>query len=335
VNYFDTAYMYHRGESEIFAGEALKRYPRDSFNLATKLPVGRVAAEADTDGIFYEQLKKTQAGNFDFYLMHGLNGSSVEPLQKFKIYENMLKKKAAGEIRHLGFSFHGDHPGLVRLLDTFDGWEFVQIQINYLDYGMHDTKEIYDTLCERGIPIIVMEPVRGGVLANPPESVRALMQAEGGSGDINPAGWALRWCLGMKNFAVILSGMTSMQQVKENLDTFSNAPDALTASQAAMLDKCREVWLSEKAVPCTGCRYCMDCPSGVEIPRTFAVYNEYKMFKNRFRANDRYNRGLVEKGQGADKCVNCGACVKQCPQGIAIPEELAKVHEELVALAAG
>jgi len=330
VNYFDTAFGYHNGESELFVGEALKKYPRDKISIATKLPMSQIHEEVQVEEIFNKQLEKTQMEYFDFYMLHGMNGMHLPKMKNFDVYSKMKAKKDAGIIKQLGFSFHGDYATLCELVDNYE-WDFVQIQINYLDYIMIDSKELYDKLCEKNIPVIVMEPVRGGFLANPPEEVAAKMSSfEGGA--VSPAAWAMRWCIHMENMPVILSGMTTMEQVKDNINTFSVA-DKLTTAQIALLEECRDIVMQAKSVPCTGCRYCMDCPSGVDIPKIFSIYNEYQLFKNAFRANNNYNVILSASGHGSEQCIFCGICVPLCPQGIDIPAELAAAHEVLSPLA--
>jgi predicted aldo/keto reductase-like oxidoreductase len=325
VNYFDTAYNYINGTSEIFTGDALRRYPRDSYYFATKLPVSRIIEEAQVDEIFTEQLKKTGLEYFDFYMLHGMNGMRIKPMRELGIYDKLIAKKEAGLIRRLGFSFHGDYEALCELVDNFK-WDFVQIQINYLDYIMTDAKALYDKLTEKGIPVVVMEPVRGGYLANPPDSVKDEMKAFEG-GKVTPAGWAMRWCISMENMPVILSGMNAMEQVDENLDTFSRDDAILTDAQRDFLGRCADMIMNAKAIPCTGCAYCMDCPSGVNIPLVFAKYNQYKLFHNSFRMfNDRQE--LIAKGAWADACVKCGVCVPLCPQGIDIPARLEEIEKE-------
>lgn len=329
VNYFDTAYGYHKGESELFLGEALKKYPRDKVYVATKLPIPHVKNPEHTVEILEEQLKKTQLDYIDNYMLHGINGSQISKMKELGIYETLTEKKRQGVIRRLGFSYHGDYDSLCELVDNYE-WDFVQIQINYLDFIMLDAQALYDKLCEKEIPIIVMEPVRGGFLANPPDDVKKVMSSFE-EGKINPAGWALRWCAGMANMPVILSGMSTMEQVTENLETFSTA-EPLTDEQNKMLAKCRDIIMNTKSIPCTGCRYCMDCPFGVDIPKAFSIYNEYELFKNAFRANNNY-RMLRESGHSAELCEACGVCVPQCPQNIQIPDEMPKIHETLLALA--
>ncbi len=325
VNYFDTAYGYHGGESERFIGEALAKYPRDSYYLATKLPLNQVKKPEDTDAIFAEQLAKTGKSYFDFYMLHGINGSRIEPMRRLGIYENLIEKKKSGKIGRIGFSFHGDYEALCELVDNY-AWDFVQIQINYVDYAMTGADKLYEKLCEKNIPVVVMEPVRGGYLANPPTGVTEAVQAFEG-GVVTPAGWALRWCIDKDNMPVILSGMSTMEQVKENIETFSTA-SKMTPGQTAFVNTLAGIIIGAKAIPCTGCGYCMDCPSGVDIPRVFATYNEYNLFHNRFRANGNYS-ALSARNAAADACVNCGVCVPLCPQGIKIPELMPGVHDLL------
>jgi predicted aldo/keto reductase-like oxidoreductase len=201
-------------------------------------------------------------------------------------------------------------------------WDFAQIQINYLDYDIINAKALYDTLAKANVPCVCMEPVRGGFLSDPPEEVRTLMAGFEGGG-VTPAGWGFRWCIDKGNMAVILSGMSTMEQVEENIETFSREY-TITPAQKEMLAKAADIINGIKAVPCTACRYCMECPSGVEIPEIFRIYNHLKLFKNAFRANEDY-QALVKAGNGADQCTRCGACSPKCPQEIHIPDSLEEV----------
>ena len=325
VNYFDSAYVYHGGESEQFLGDMLKPYPRDSYYLATKLPVFIVDAEEKVAVLFKEQLARLQTSYVDLYMLHGLSGARLAHIQKLKIPEKLVQMKKDGLIRNMGFSFHGD-PDSFRTLIDMGIWDFAQIQINYLDDEMINAKALYDTLVAANIPAVCMEPVRGGYLANPPDDVRAMMAGfEGGA--VTPAGWSLRWCIGKDNMPVILSGMSTMEQVEENLATFTQ-DSKLTPAQEKMLASAAESITAIRAIPCTACRYCMECPSGVNIPEIFQVYNRFKLFKNAFRANEDY-RAVKNAGNGPEKCTACGACSPQCPQEIDIPAEL-EVAKELL-----
>lgn len=323
VNYFDTAYGYHDYESENFTGEALKRYPRDSYYLTTKLPIWLVETEEDVDRLFDEQRAKCGVDFFDFYLIHALDHDRWERAKRLGVYERLLKKKEQGLIGQLGFSYHGDIETFRDCVDSC-AWDLVQIQINYVDYTMNDAKAYHDKLCEKNIPCVVMEPVRGGFLANLPASAQSELRRVNNDPD---AKWALRWCLDMPNMLIILSGMSTLEQVRQNLELFSgHAP--MAAEEYVALARSREALLNIKTVPCTACGYCMDCPFGVDIPGVFAIYNEYKLFGNPFRAKEDYRR-MGEIGHPADACTRCGACMPMCPQGIEIPDRLAEIHREI------
>lgn len=330
VNYFDTAYGYHSRESQDFIGEALAAYPRDSFYIATKFPIW-ICEDKDftsVEDVFTQQIKNCHMDYIDFYLIHAMDGERYDIMVKNKVYEFLAEQKKKGKIKFLGFSFHGDYDTFVKLLDNFE-WDFVQIQINYVDYKMIESEKLYKQLCDRNIPTVVMEPVRGGFLATPPQPV--LEELAKSDMDISPAAWALRWCMDKSNMKVILSGMSSMEQVEDNINTFSNMPEKLSPQEAAMLDTCRDIILNLKTVPCTACGYCMECPFGVNIPGVFRQYNFYKMFANEVRARADYSH-FIKENHDASQCTKCGACSPMCPQNIKIPETLEEVHSTLSAL---
>ena len=324
VNYYDTAYGYHNRESQLFIGEALKKYPRDSFYLATKLPVWLCGGTQE--GVkekFLEQLEACQVDFFDFYLVHSMDQARYDDFLKSNAYAYLAEQKKAGKIGLLGFSYHGDYDTFVTLLDNYE-WDFVQIQINYIDDVMTKAGLLYEQLCKRGIPCVVMEPIRGGALANPPQVAVDEMNKLGT--ELSPAAWALRWCADKDNMKIILSGMNTMEQVEDNLRTFSEYPTKLDDNERAMLDRARDLIMAVKTVPCTGCGYCMDCPFGVDIPEVFAIFNQYKLFKNNFRTKVNYTN-LANNSHDVSLCARCGACSPLCPQSIDIPERLAEVHE--------
>ncbi|MCL2421149.1 MAG: aldo/keto reductase, partial [Defluviitaleaceae bacterium] len=326
VNYFDTAYPYHNGESQVFLGETLKKYPRESFHYATKLPTWLVDSRQTMADIFNEQFANCRVDYFDFYMVHALGEDRYGLMEQHGIYDFLLEQKKAGRIKFLGFSYHGNVETFKKLFDNYK-WDFAMIQYNYVDDIMLETGKFYDIMAEHDVPCMVMEPVRGSFLAQPPQA--ALSEMEHFEGDkYTPAAWALRWCRDKSNAAVTISGMSNMAQVEENIRTFAQSPEKLTADEAAMLDRARDIMLSIKTIPCTYCRYCMDCPTGVDIPRIFEVYNQYKLFPNEFRAGIGYGP-LVRDGKGFDRCVKCGVCSPQCPQKIDIPASLALAHEEL------
>ncbi|MGI5893241.1 MAG: aldo/keto reductase [Candidatus Merdivicinus sp.] len=321
INYFDTAYGYHGGESETFVGHALKKYPRESFFLASKMPIWCAEKPEDVEKIFFEQLKKCQTEYFDFYLFHSQNAANFEKCQKFGVYEFLSKMKAEGKIRHLGFSFH-DKPDVLRhICDTYT-WDFAQIQLNYLDWEMQDAKQQYEILNEHGIPVIVMEPVRGGALANLCEESNEIF-AEARPGK-SVASWAIRYAATLPNVMTVLSGMSNMEQIQDNIATMTDF-EPLTEADYATIEKAVAVFREKKTVPCTGCRYCMDCPFGVEIPKMFKMYNDYAIHKDEHRYWKSYHE--QPESEWADKCQACGACMEQCPQHIQIPDKMAMIKE--------
>jgi predicted aldo/keto reductase-like oxidoreductase len=277
INYFDTAWIYHEGNSESFAGEALSRYDRSTFNLATKMPLMFVKAEADVERIFQEQLKKCKTGYFDYYLLHNINTEHLKIAETFKIYEKLKEKQKQGQIRRLGFSFH-DRPELLRdVVQRYD-WDFAQIQLNYLDWEQQNAKEQYKILEKKGIPVNVMEPVRGGALAALcPEAVLIFKNA---NPNASVASWAIRYAASLSGVQVVLSGMTTLDQVKDNVATMEHFKP-LTTEEYQVIDKALLAFKSAGTIPCTGCRYCMDCPQGVDIPKALAIYNNYLSGKSR------------------------------------------------------
>lgn len=320
VNYFDTAYPYHEGKSELFVGEVMKKYPRESFHLASKLPVWLVEKPEDTEKYLNEQLQKCQVEYFDFYLCHALNRERLEIIRKNGIHEQLLKSKKEGKIRNLGFSFHGDFDTFEELLNEFK-WDFVQIQLNYYDWKLQDAKRAYEMITSRGLQVVVMEPVRGGALHTLcKEAVDIFKKADPNA---SVASWAVRYAASLPKVMTVLSGMTTMEQVKDNVATMVDFKP-LTDGDRETIAQAVEAYSKSKTVPCTGCRYCMDCPSGVDIPLVFKVYNEYATTENKAKFLEQYDAMSDEKQ--AHNCVYCKACVSLCPQSIEIPEKLAGVE---------
>jgi len=326
VNYFDTAYMYHNGLSEKCAGDLLTKYPRDSYYLADKMPPWYAKNEGDLEKIFQEQLKRCKADYFDFYLIHSQDASNWAHTKRLHVYEFLKKKKDAGFIRRLGFSFH-DSPEVLKEIAVAYPWDFAQIQLNYLDWDLYRSREQYEILTKAGIPVIVMEPLRGGSLASlNPRATDILKKANPGSGN---ASWAFRYAASLPNVLTVLSGMSLPEHLEDNLKTFSPFKP-LTDPERKELAKALEAYRKQLAIPCTGCRYCMPCPAGVEIPRIFGHYNQYKVNGNRWLFRNSYN--TIPEESRASECVNCGKCVKHCPQHIDIPRQLRKVALEVGAL---
>ncbi len=341
VNYFDTAYPYHGGESENFVGCALKKYPRETFYLADKMPSWLVKNLGDGKRIFAEQLQKCQVAYFDFYLCH-----SISTLDEFvKRYEDtgvlnyLRQEKKDGRIRHLGFSFHGTPDVLEQLVDRHE-WDFVQIQLNYLDWDMQNAKKEYEMLEKRGIPCTVMEPVRGGSLCNLSEESVRILKTE--RPDQSLASWAIRFAASLPNVITVLSGMSALDQVEDNVKTLTDF-EALTQRDHAVLEQAVTAYLKAGTIPCTGCRYCMDCPAGVDIPKVFAVYNECATANHlpiSFAGSESYAKNAklfsaayetIPAENRAEHCVGCEKCMKHCPQHIEIPARMREINE----LAAG
>lgn len=316
VNYFDTAYPYHGGLSELFIGEALKKYPRESFYLATKMPPWDIKTTEDAERIFEEQLKKCQVSYFDFYLLHNMNTENFKHFEDLKAYELLSRKKAEGKIRYLGFSFH-DTPKRLKTFVQAHDWDFAQIQLNYLDWEFQDAKGQYEILADNGIPVIVMEPVRGGALATLCDGAKELLLAKNPKDSV--ASWAIRYAASLPNVLTVLSGMSDMAQVQDNVATVTNFKP-LDEGEREVLDKALELYKESRTVPCTGCSYCMPCPAGVDIPQIFAIYNQYCVSRDKGAFIDSYQE--LEESKRAHNCVNCKKCMEHCPQSIKIPNML-------------
>lgn len=313
VNYYDTAYMYHAGKSEKFIGTALKKYPRESFYLADKLPIWMCATKKDMEKIFNKQLERCGVDYFDFYLLHALDGKAWEKCVKFGAVEFIEKMRSAGKVKYFGFSFHGSIDDLNTIV-TAHNWDFAQIQLNYLDWKNYKSEEQYNILTDAGIPVIIMEPVRGGKLANPPQNVKDIFDKFDNSKSY--ASWAIRFAATHSNVLTVLSGMNSNEQMMDNINSLSDFKPMteqelkLCANAASLLNK-------NEVIPCTGCDYCSDCPQGVKISTVFALYNKVK---NGDATSDEVKQEYAEIDVKASDCIGCGACKTHCPQSIDIPE---------------
>ena len=317
INYFDTAYVYHNGESEKFLGEAMKKYPRESFSLATKF---FIHANPDYKAVFEEQLSRLQTDYIDFYLIHALGNDTCDTYLNSGCIEYFLEKKAEGKIKYLGFSSHADPEYLEKFASHHD-WDFCQLQINYFDWNYSSTKEEYEIVTSRGIPVVVMEPVRGGRLASlTPEAEAILKEAHP---DWSIASWAFRWLQRLDNVQVVLSGMSTLDQIVNNVDTYA-ADNALSDEDEAVLFKALELFRKQLVVPCTACRYCTDnCPAQINIPEILKIYNDFKV-------DGPWALGGLEKVDSTGKptdCVGCGLCATHCPQNIDIPGIMAELTE--------
>ena len=325
VNYFDTAYPYHDGRSEIAIGKALAKYPRESFRLVTKFPGHQFMKKYDCDGIFHEQLAKCGVDYFDFYLFHNVYENSFATYKsgEYGIVDYFVKQKQLGKIRHLGFSTHARAENLEEILDFFgDRIEFCQIQLNYVDWTLQDAKKKIELLGSRGIPVMVMEPVRGGKLTDLGEENNARLKGLRPGESI--ASWAFRWLAEIPEVATVLSGMSSLEQMKDNIRTFTDGTPLSEEEWNMMLEIAETL---KKGVPCTACRYCCGgCPMGLDIPMLLAGYNDMK-FASAFTVKMQMDGTPAEKWP--DKCIGCGACASVCPQYIDIPEVLKEFDELL------
>jgi len=323
VNYFDTAVFYHDGNSEKVMGQLLKKYPRESLYYATKLPVGAVKEESDVFKVVEEQLVNLQTDYIDFYLLHGINGNDIEPIKKFKILESLEQIKAEGKIRHIGFSFHDSLEGFKNIIEIY-GWEFCMIQLNYVDVTHQQGIEGYNILAEKGIPTIVMEPIRGGTLASFNDEITAFFEPFR-EDNASIASFSLRWLANLPNIKVILSGMSTMEQVKDNVKTLTN-PKPTSDEELQMLKQVKHEIENTKALGCTGCNYCSPCPVNVNIVGALWAYNDYYIHN----IADRFT-GFMKNTRGdktnPEQCTFCGKCSAKCPQKIDIPEKLKEIVE--------
>lgn len=322
VNYYDTAYFYHNGKSEDFVRQALvERYPRDSYYVATKLPVGMIETEADVEKTFHTQQERLGLEVIDYYLLHALNRNGWEKAKRLGMHRFQHELKAAGKIRHIGFSFHDSPDVLEQILDEGE-WDFVQLQINYLDWYKYDAQQIYESCRKRDLPIIVMEPVRGGSLAGLNPEIASIFQTA--EPDRSLAAWALRWVKNLPQVAVVLSGMSEMSHCIDNAATFSDV-SALTDSETAVYEEVIAALDKLPTVPCTDCKYCNECPMSIDIPGLFSKYNNYISFGQEWQLTHAYlERTDVDKL--ANVCIECGLCESVCPQQIQIISEIARLH---------
>ena len=321
VNYFDTAFMYHRGNSEKFLGKALAKHSRDSFFLADKLPIWNVKTPEDVDSLFAKQLDRCNVSFFDFYLAHSLNKKYYKIFQQHGVYEKLRKMKEDGKITHLGFSFHDNAEMLERILIDYS-WDFVQIQLNYIDWETCDAKSLYALLEKYKLPVVIMEPVRGGALATLTDNALGILKKANSEASV--ASWAIRYAASLPNVMTVLSGMSSMAQLEDNIKTMTPFRP-LSEEEYAVIGQAAMAYMGAGSIPCTGCRYCLPCPSGVDIPRVFAMYNHYKANNNKIYFMNNYQS--LRESEQAGNCTSCSACVERCPQAIAIPEFMAEVAE--------
>ena len=326
VNYYDTAYVYHGGRSEVVLGRALSGYPRDSFYLADKF---NIQADPDFKAQFAEQLTRLQTEYIDFYLLHGITDLTAGDYESCGCIPYFQEQKRIGKIKYLGFSFHGT-PDCLRELLAYNCWDFVQIQLNYYGWFQGTAKQQYEILREQGIPVMVMEPVHGGMLADLPEECLPYLPGK----DVSAAAWALRFVMNLPGVSVVLSGMSDLQQTEENVKT-AGLEYRMTDEEMSGLEKISAILRRKIAVPCTGCRYCCDdCPQGLDIPSLLTAYNEYRDEAAALGDSDMavwrlFRLKALPGEQAPAACIGCGSCTAHCPQALDIPRYMREMAELL------
>jgi len=331
VNYFDTAWPYHGGKSEVILGKALQDDYRKKVKIADKLPQWLCQSRDDMDYYLNTQLERLGVETIDYYLIHAIDGGAWRKAKENGVIDFMNEAKASGKIINAGFSFHGPRDDFITILDEYD-WDFCQIQFNILDEHYQAGRTGLEAAWSKNIGVVIMEPLRGGSLAgNLPDKIEKIYHAAV-PGRSN-AEWALRWIWNHPGVITVLSGMNDIAQIDENIATASTAKiGALSDTELATVHNAAEIFRSLMKVPCTGCQYCMPCPHGVDIPSAFSFYNQKHLFKKGFKSRCIYllhlGNNMRDKPALASQCVHCGACVEHCPQHIDIPSELKKVKKE-------
>ena len=327
--YFDTAIMYNGCQSQRVAKEALvDRYPRDSFTLATKLHNAFFHSLEDRDKVFFEQLEQTGAGYFDYYLLHGIEAGSYPKYEQMDCFNWLLEKKAQGLVKHAGFSFHDTPELLDEILTKHPEMEFVQLQINYLDWESEwiQSRKVYEVAEAHGKPVIVMEPVKGGTLAKVPAPAEALLKAR--EPELSVPSWGIRFAASLPGVMVVLSGMSTVEQMEDNISYMEHFKP-LTAEEQALTKQVAQIINDQIAVPCTGCSYCTEgCPMQIPIPKYFSLYNEdmrEDLAEKGWTINFSYYDNLTERFGKAKDCIACGQCEGVCPQHLPIIEKLKAV----------
>ncbi len=324
VNYIDTAYPYHDKKSELIVRDIMKKYDRKSYYLADKLPLWECKSLDDVKRIFQEQLDKCGVTYFDFYLVHAVNEERLKQTIDLEVMELLTEYKEQGLIKNIGFSFHDELECFKKWVDLYD-WDFCQIQLNYMDIDHQQGLTGYEILTSKNIPVIIMEPIKGGSLAKFSDEIEAPLKVY--NKDASIASWAFRWVGSLPNVKCILSGMSTMEQVVDNINTFTNFKP-FNESEYAIIDQTRISINKAVKNDCTGCNYCMDCPHGVDIPFNFKVYNMYSMYKNDGQLNWALDK-MNKEESFADLCISCNICVPKCPQNIDIPSDLEKFKESI------
>jgi predicted aldo/keto reductase-like oxidoreductase len=327
VNYVDTAYPYHKKNSELIVGKALKDGYREKVRLATKLPAWLTNTYEDFDKYLNEQLEKLQTNCIDFYLLHSLSKDTWKKIKDLKVLDFLDSALKDGRIKHAGFSFHDDINTFKEIVDSYD-WTFCQIQYNYMDEKYQAGAEGLKYAASKGLAVVVMEPLRGGKLVQtPPDEVQEIFNTS----PVNrtPAEWGLSWIWNQPEVSIVLSGMSTMEQVEQNIETAGKTGiNSLSDKDISIIDRVKAKYNQLTKVKCTACEYCLPCPAGVAIPSNFSLYNDASMYKDTEKYINRYNNEMPEKAR-ASSCVECGKCEAACPQHLPIRKYLKEVHSTL------
>ena len=331
VNYLDSAYLYHGGNSEQLVGKVLKDGYRDKVRIATKLPVRFIDKKEDFDRILNEQLTRLDIDYIDFYLLHSLNKEFWHKVRDWGVLQWAEKQMAAGKFGRLGFSFHDDFDAFKEIVDAYDNWVLAQVLYNYMDVDEQAGRKGVEYAAGKGLPVVIMEPLRGGLLTKDPlPDVVAEIWARAEK-QLRPVDWALRWLWDQPEVTLVLSGMSTMEQVEEDLELADRAEaGVLTEAERKLYAEVRKAYRGFRPIKCTACRYCVPCPNNVDIPKIFEIYENSVMYRDTRIGKMLYNVDFgINLDQRADKCTECGECLEKCPQNIQIPDWLKKVHSEL------
>jgi len=326
VNYLDSAYPYHGGTSEGFLGKALENGYRDKVKLATKLPSWNIKKTSDFDRYLNEQLERLRTSQIDFYLLHAMNEKFWKNIYELGVLDWVEKIKADGRIKNIGFSFHDKLPVFKTIIDAYENWDFCLIQHNFMDVDFQAGTKGLKYAAARGMGVVIMEPLRGGRLIDPPQPVQDIWDRA----DVQrtAAEWSLQWLWNQPEVSLVLSGMSTMGQVKENIASASRSGvGSLTSAELDLIAEAKATYEGFQLIPCTNCGYCMPCPEGVDIPRILKIYNDGIMYDKVEGAKKDYQMWVPAENK-ADLCVECGECLEKCPQDIAIPDWMDKIHQE-------
>jgi uncharacterized protein len=328
VNYLDTGYFYHNGQSETIVGKALKGGYKEKVKIATKMPIVAVQTADDFERFFSEQIKRLDVPKIDFYLLHGLSAAKWNKLRDLGIISWAEKKMAGGYFDYFGFSCHDEYSAFKDIIDSYDNWTVAQVQYNYMDVHRQTGVRGVKYAAAKNLSVVIMEPLRGGFLArNPPDSVAKIWQDAPEKKSY--AEWGLQWLWNQPELSVVLSGMSTMAQVQENIASAERSGvGKLNQTEMDLFSKVREAYKNLYPIPCTGCRYCMPCPNNVAIPSIFEIYNDGIAYNIPNRGKGRYLDPILDSRRG-DSCAKCNKCVESCPQKIDIPGWLEKIHKSI------